>query len=77
MNNIKPKIGILLGDPSGIGPELISKLLVEDELEKANVLVIGEKAILEKANKMTGRNPIYDLLRLLMKLNSMKKLNFF
>ena len=57
MNNIKPKIGILLGDPSGIGPELISKLLVEDELEKANVLVIGEKAILEKANKMTGRNP--------------------
>jgi len=57
MNNIKPKIGILLGDPSGIGPELISKLLVEDELEKANVLVIGEKAILDKANKMTGRNP--------------------
>jgi 4-hydroxythreonine-4-phosphate dehydrogenase len=57
MNNIKPKIGILLGDPSGIGPELISKLLVEDELDKANILVIGEKAILDKANKMTGRNP--------------------
>jgi 4-hydroxythreonine-4-phosphate dehydrogenase len=54
MKNLKPKIGILLGDPSGIGPELISKLLAEDELDQANVLLIGEKAILENANKLTG-----------------------
>ena len=25
----KPKIGIIPGDPSGIGPELIAKLLAE------------------------------------------------
>tara|TARA_X000000368_G_C23036220_1_gene714691 strand:+ start:201 stop:1193 length:993 start_codon:yes stop_codon:yes gene_type:complete len=56
MENSKPKIGILLGDPSGIGPELISKLLVKDEMNKANILVIGEKGILDEANKLTGLN---------------------
>ena len=56
MENLKPKIGILLGDPSGIGPELISKLLAKDEMNKANVLVIGEKGIIEEANKLTGIN---------------------
>ena len=43
MENNKPIIAILLGDPSGIGPELISKLLINQEVEKANILVIGEK----------------------------------
>ena len=77
MNNIKPKIGILLGDPSGIGPELISKLLVEDELEKANVLVIGEKAILEKANRMTGRNPNLRFIETIDEIKFDEKTKFF
>ena len=77
MNNIKPKIGILLGDPSGIGPELISKLLVEDELEKANVLVIGEKAILEKANKMTGRSPNLRFIETIDEIKFDEKTKFF
>ena len=34
MENNKPIIAILLGDPSGIGPELISKLLINQEVEK-------------------------------------------
>ena len=77
MNNIKPKIGILLGDPSGIGPELISKLLVEEELEKANVLVIGEKAILEKANKMTGRSPNLRFIETIDEIKFDEKTKFF
>mgnify|MGYP006094541775 CR=1 FL=1 len=56
MENKKPIIGILLGDPSGIGPELVSKLLSHKEVEAANVLVIGEKNILYEANKLTGFN---------------------
>ena len=56
MENSKPKIGILLGDPSGIGPELISKLLVKDEMNKATILVTGEQGILDEANKLTGLN---------------------
>jgi 4-hydroxythreonine-4-phosphate dehydrogenase len=39
----KPKIGIIPGDPGGIGPELIAKLLAADETyEKADILLIGD-----------------------------------
>ncbi len=54
MKNNKPNIAVLIGDPSGIGPELISKLLTKNETNEANILVIGEKNILEDANKITG-----------------------
>ena len=37
----KINLGILLGDPSGIGPELISKLLSEEITAQANIVIIG------------------------------------
>ena len=43
MTNKKKNIALLLGDPSGIGPELISKLLTQNELSNANITIIGEK----------------------------------
>ena len=51
----KKKIAILLGDPSGIGPELTSKLLNEKIIEEANIVVIGEKKILEDGEKISGK----------------------
>ena len=54
MSKNRINIGLLLGDPSGIGPELISKLLVENITDKANIIVIGEKNILENGNKISG-----------------------
>ena len=56
MSQNKINIALLLGDPSGIGPELISKLLSEDVTNKANVIVIGEKNILENGHKISGKN---------------------
>ena len=56
MEKNKPTLGVLLGDPSGIGPELVSKLLSHKEIEKANIVVIGEKNVLHEANKLTGNN---------------------
>jgi 4-hydroxythreonine-4-phosphate dehydrogenase len=50
----KINMALLLGDPSGIGPELISKLLSEEITNKANIVVIGEKNILEQGNKISG-----------------------
>ncbi len=50
----KINIAVLLGDPSGIGPELVSKLLSEEITNKANVIIIGEKNILERGNKISG-----------------------
>jgi len=51
----KKKIAILLGDPSGIGPELTSKLLNEKITEQANIVVIGEKKIFEDGEKISGK----------------------
>jgi len=51
--NILP-IAILLGDPSGIGPELIAKLLNNKITDLANIVVIGEKSILEDGEKISG-----------------------
>ena len=50
----KINIALLLGDPSGIGPELISKLLNKEITNNVNIVVIGEKNILEGGNKISG-----------------------
>ena len=54
MTQNKINIAVLLGDPSGIGPELVSKLLTEEISNKANIVVIGEKNILDSGNKISG-----------------------
>ena len=56
MSKNRINIGVLLGDPSGIGPELISKLLKERITDKANIVVIGEKNILNNGDKISGNN---------------------
>ena len=55
MNLNKTNIGLLLGDPSGIGPELTVKLLDSNVSEKANIVVIGEKKVLEDGQEITGK----------------------
>ena len=52
----KTNIALLLGDPSGIGPELVSKLLTKEITNEANVVVIGEKNIFESGNKISGHS---------------------
>ena len=48
MKNRKKVIAILMGDPSGIGSELISKILSHNILKKINIIIIGEKFIFDK-----------------------------
>ncbi len=55
MNQNKINIALLLGDPSGIGPELIARLLSEEITNKANIIVIGEKNVLERGTKISGK----------------------
>ena len=50
----KSNIALLLGDPAGIGPELISKLLKDEMTKKANIVIIGERQVFENGNKITG-----------------------
>ena len=49
------KLGLLLGDPSGIGPELYAKLLEERSGRESNwVVLIGEPSLFENGRKIAG-----------------------
>ena len=48
-------LGLLLGDPSGIGPELCAKLLKDRHQDEPNqVLLIGEPDLFETGKKIAG-----------------------
>ena len=52
---LKPRIGIIPGDPSGIGPELVAKLLNETDLiDGADILLIGDSHVFEAGQKVAG-----------------------
>lgn len=47
-----PKIGITLGDPGGIGPEVTLRALsLKDSLPKAHYIIFGSSSILEEEKK--------------------------
>ena len=77
MTNKKRNIAILLGDPSGIGPELVSKLLSQNELDQANIIIIGEKNILENGNKITGNSHNINFVEKFEEINFEKGNKFF
>ncbi len=55
MQNNKPTVALTLGDPAGIGPELIAKLLSKPELqEQANIVLIGDAWLWEQGQKIAG-----------------------
>ncbi len=49
-NEAKPKIGMIMGDPAGIGPEITAKSLASPEVQRiCDPMVIGDFRILRKA----------------------------
>ena len=51
----RPTIAITMGDPAGIGPEVIMKALAKPETRAiCNALVIGDAYRLRKAGKIVG-----------------------
>ncbi len=45
---MKPTIALFTGDPAGIGPEIVAKVLADQEvLDAANLLIIGSRPVLE------------------------------
>ncbi|RFU48573.1 PdxA family protein [Paraburkholderia sp. DHOC27] len=60
---MKPLIGLMLGDVTGIGPELVVKLLSTPEArEKANVVIIGDARVFELGMKDAGIRIDYRLV---------------
>ncbi len=57
----KPNLAVVLGDPAGIGPELIAKLLADPSNgEKAGLLVIGDKEVFEQGLRIAGCTVDYE-----------------
>ena len=51
----RPRIGVIQGDPAGIGPELLVKLLQDEEVRlAADVVVIGDPRILARGESDVG-----------------------
>jgi 4-hydroxythreonine-4-phosphate dehydrogenase len=52
---MKPNIALVIGDPAGVGPELVVKLLADGSAaQRANIFVIGNRASLADAEQATG-----------------------
>ncbi len=50
---MKSNIALVIGDPAGVGPELIAKLLADDQTsQRANIFVIGNRASIADAERV-------------------------
>ncbi|UOA31557.1 D-threonate 4-phosphate dehydrogenase [Sulfitobacter sp. DSM 110093] len=49
-----PRIGVIPGDPSGIGPELVARLLADDCCDQAQILLIGDRHVFEMGQRQAG-----------------------
>jgi 4-hydroxy-L-threonine phosphate dehydrogenase PdxA len=53
--DIRPRVGLMLGDPTGIGPEVALKLLARPEThQQARILVVGDRRIFDQAAQALG-----------------------
>ena len=53
--NTKPNLAIIQGDPAGIGPELLIKLLTDSEVrERANIVVVGAPEVFQRGQDTVG-----------------------
>src|SRR3954451_5630453 len=55
----RPLLAITLGDPAGIGPEVILKALQQEAVyRQARPLVVGDGRILQRAQPWVGGTPL-------------------
>ena len=51
----RPLIGITMGDPAGIGPEILARALAREDLHgKARMLVLGDAGVMRRAVSLAG-----------------------
>ena len=57
----RPVTAITMGDPAGIGPEIVVGTMLSEEIhECCKPFVIGSQAIMEKAAKVLGKELKYN-----------------
>ena len=50
----RPRLGLLHGDPAGIGPELAAKLLTSEDAPEVDYLLIGDRHVFEMGAAQAG-----------------------
>ncbi|HSD50341.1 MAG TPA: 4-hydroxythreonine-4-phosphate dehydrogenase PdxA [Candidatus Methylomirabilis sp.] len=61
---MKPNVALLLGDPTGIGPELVAKVLTRSDVrDQADLVVIGDRRILDMGQRIAGVNLAANVVR--------------
>jgi 4-hydroxythreonine-4-phosphate dehydrogenase len=64
MDGKKPRIAVAMGDPAGISPELAAKLLASPSIrEAAELVVFGDRRVLEAGARVAGSNLDIDVLK--------------
>jgi 4-hydroxythreonine-4-phosphate dehydrogenase len=59
-----PRIGITMGDPAGIGPEVVLKAVAEDEVRRACIpVIIGDAQLLAHTARTLDLQSGYDIVR--------------
>ncbi|ADK86085.1 4-hydroxythreonine-4-phosphate dehydrogenase [Desulfarculus baarsii DSM 2075] len=55
---MKPRVAVTLGDPAGVGPEVVARACWdEDVLAAAELVVVGQRRFLERAAEACGLKP--------------------
>jgi len=55
-------IGVTVGDPAGIGPEIVMKALLRHDFNDAQMLVFADKSVLEQAMQTIGKKaPVVEI----------------
>lgn len=53
----KPLIAVTMGDPAGIGPEILIKALDNPQIEQAcRSLIVGDRQVLEAVAQRMGKS---------------------
>ena len=54
-NSTRPVVALTLGDPAGIGPELIARLLARSDVrEQANIVLVGDPWLWAEGQRIAG-----------------------
>ena len=70
-----PIIGITMGDPSSIGPEISLKALSNSDIyEKCRPIIIGDSSVLEKAKNYVNLKNLYANIQIIFLLFNIREL---
>src|SRR6187200_1885841 len=62
-DDVRPLLAITMGDPAGIGPEVVLKALAHaDVFDRCRPLVVGDRRILERAADWLGQTLEFDVV---------------